>query len=199
MTATGAKPTVFATPAAWRRWLAANHAKADALLVGFWKRDAGKPSITWPESVDEALCYGWIDGVRRRIDEASYSIRFTPRKPGSTWSRTNIARMEALSAEGRVKPAGHAAYAARREAKSVIYSYEQGAVEMPAAFLAAFKRRRVAWRFFDEQPASYRKMATWWVASAKREETRQRRFDALVEASSRAERLPQFDGRKPRG
>lgn len=199
MTATGAKPTFFATPAAWRRWLAANHAKADALLVGFWKRDAGKPSITWPESVDEALCYGWIDGVRRRIDEASYSIRFTPRKPGSTWSRTNIARMEALSAEGRVKPAGHAAYAARREAKSGTYSYEQGAVEMPAAFLAAFKRRRVAWRFFDEQPASYRKMATWWVASAKREETRQRRFDALVEASSRAERLPQFDGRKPRG
>src|SRR5688572_17223320 len=131
-------PTFFETPAQWRAWLEAHHATAPELSVGFWKRDSGKPSITWPESVDEALCFGWIDGVRHRIDDEAYRIRFTPRRPGSIWSQVNLKRFAELKAEGRIMPAGQAALDARRS-ESPTYSYERPADDFTAAETKAFK------------------------------------------------------------
>lgn len=186
-----AKPKFFRTPAAFRAWLEKRHADADELLVGFRKKGTGKPSLTWPESVDEALCFGWIDGIRRRLDDESYTIRFTPRRPGSIWSAVNIARAEALIADGRMRPAGLAAYEARRENRAGIYSYEQRPAELPEPFAKLLKRNAAAWRFFTAQPPSYRKAVCWWVVSAKKEETRLRRLDKLAEHSARGERLPQ--------
>ncbi len=175
----------FATPAAWRAWLARHHDISTELVVGFHKKDSGRPSITWPESVDQALCFGWIDGVRRRIDETSYTIRFTPRRKGSTWSSVNIARVAELTRLGLMDPAGMAAYEVRSESKSGIYAYEQRKhAELPEAMERQFKRTRKAWAFFQAQPAGYRWTATWWVVSAKKEETRVRRLAALIEDSA---------------
>jgi uncharacterized protein YdeI (YjbR/CyaY-like superfamily) len=192
-------PRFFATPAAFRAWLHANHDHATELLVGFYKKDSGKPSISWPESVDEALCYGWIDGVRRSLGEESYSIRFTPRKPTSTWSNVNIAKVQALMAAGRMAPAGIAAWERRDPKRSGVYSFER--VE-PAAFDARFERRfarnRSAWKYFQAQPPGYRRVATHYVTSAKRAETRERRLDVLIECSARGERLPQTLSAKAR-
>lgn len=191
------KPRFFPNPAAFRAWLETHHASAGELLVGFYKKGSGRPSITWPESVDEALCFGWIDGIRRSIDEASYSIRFTPRKAGSTWSSVNIARAEALIAQGRLRPAGLAAYAVRKENRSGVYSYEQRSVELPPPYDRLLKRDRAAWDFFRAQPASYRKVAFWWIVSAKREETRLKRLETLAAHSARGERLPQLTSKRP--
>ena len=160
------------------------------MLVGFYKRDAGKPSITWPESVDEALCVGWIDGVRKRIDEHTYQIRFTPRRKGSIWSTVNIARVEALTAEGRMTPAGLAAFELRTAAKSNVYAYEQAtAKELTAAELAAFRRRRKAWTWFEAVAPSYRKVMLHWVTSAKQGATRERRLAKLMDSCAAGERL----------
>jgi uncharacterized protein YdeI (YjbR/CyaY-like superfamily) len=186
------KPHFFRDTAALRRWFAAHHATEPSLLLGYWKVDSGKPSVSWPESVDEALCVGWIDGVRRRIDELSYCIRFTPRKPTSTWSAVNIARVHALEAEGRMQAAGQAAFAARRESKVGIYSYEQRSTELPEAYAAPLRRQRKAWADFHARPASYRKAVVWWIVSAKQEPTRQRRLQTLIECSSRGEPVPPF-------
>src|SRR5438105_6961781 len=189
----GAKATMklrfFKTPAAFRKWLAANHAKTKELWVGFYKKDSGKPSITWPESVDEALCFGWIDGVRKRIDEESYMIRFSPRKPSSIWSAVNIRNAEKLIKEKRMQPAGLKAYEARKEYRSGIYSYEQRSPELVEPYAGEFKRNKAAWRFFQAQPPSYRKMINWWIVSAKQEETRLKRLDKLIEASANGQRL----------
>jgi uncharacterized protein YdeI (YjbR/CyaY-like superfamily) len=192
-------PVFFETPAEFRAWLAENHATAACLLVGFYKKGSGRPSITWPESVDEALCYGWIDGVRKGIDSESYTIRFTPRKKGSVWSSVNVARVRALSELGLMQPTGLAAFHARKEGRSGIYSHEQGDVEMPEPYLGLLRENEAAWEFYEKQPASYRKAVNWWVASAKKEETRRKRLDSLADYSARGEKVPQFTWKKASG
>jgi uncharacterized protein YdeI (YjbR/CyaY-like superfamily) len=191
-------PTFFPRPADFRRWLAEHHADARELWVGYHKKGSGRPSLTWPESVDEALCFGWIDGVRKRIDDDRYAIRFTPRKPGSVWSAVNIKRAEVLAAEGRMQPAGLRAFEARREDRSGVYSYEGRRDSLDEPYATALRKNAAAWAFFQAQPASYRKAACWWVVSAKQEATRLRRLARLVEESARGRRLPQFT-RKPPG
>lgn len=166
------KITFFRRPADFRKWLEKNHATAKELLVGFHKKDSGRPSITWPESVDAALCFGWIDGIRKSVDEVSYTIRFTPRKSTSTWSAVNIRRVEVLTREGRMKPAGMKAFEARRENKSGIYSYEQRRAQLEEPYASLLRKNETAWRFFESQPSGYRKQMSWWILSAKREETR---------------------------
>ena len=183
------KPTFFTTPAAFRRWLERNHDKADELLVGFWKKDSGKPSITWPESVDEALSFGWIDGVRRRIDDESYSIRFTPRRRGSIWSAVNIKRATELSKLGRMAPAGLRAFEARDEKKSAIYSYENRPRDLAPEYEKRFRANEKAWDFWSAQPPGYRRLATYWVMEAKKEETRERRLTLLIDDSAHGRRL----------
>jgi uncharacterized protein YdeI (YjbR/CyaY-like superfamily) len=187
-------PLFFPTPADFRAWLAKNHATASELWVGFYKKASGRPSITWPESVDEALCVGWIDGIRKTIDAESYKIRFTPRKRTSTWSAVNIARVAELAQQGRMKPAGLAAFEQRSEAKSGIYAYEQrkNAALDPAAE-KQFRANAKAWKFFQAQPAGYRKTAAWWVISAKREETRAERLATLIADSAAGLPLRQLD------
>jgi uncharacterized protein YdeI (YjbR/CyaY-like superfamily) len=185
-------PTFFRTPAELRRWFAHHHAKARELFVGYWKVGSGEPSITWPESVDEALCVGWIDGVRKRLDAQRYVIRFTPRKPTSVWSAVNIARVQALEAEGRMTEAGRAAFAARREYKSGIYSFEQRSVELPPAYAKLLKANRAAWRDFEARAPSYRKAVMWWIVSAKQEATRQRRLAQLIDLAARGQPIPAF-------
>jgi uncharacterized protein YdeI (YjbR/CyaY-like superfamily) len=186
-------PRFFATPAAFRAWLHAHHDRETELLVGFHKKGSGKPSITWPESVDEALCYGWIDGIRRSLGEESYTIRFTPRKPGSNWSNVNIAKVAALLEAGRMMPAGIAAWERRDPKKSGAYLFERGdAATFDAEAERRFKRSRRAWAFFQAQPPGYRRLVTHYVTSAKRAETRERRLTTLIECSARGERLPQL-------
>ena len=183
-------PVFFETPAQFRDWFAEHAASATELMVGFMKRDTGMPSITWPEAVDEALCVGWIDGVRYRIDERRYKIRFTPRRPGSIWSAVNIDRMAALTAEARVKPAGLAAFAGRIEAKSRIYAYEQpGMAELSSAEWQLFDAHGTARVFFDAQPPGYRKRMLTWVAGAKQAATREKRLRGLIAASEAGQRL----------
>jgi uncharacterized protein YdeI (YjbR/CyaY-like superfamily) len=179
------QPTFFATPGAWRRWLARHHDRTDQLWVGFHKRGTGRPSITWPEAVDQALCFGWIDGMRRRIDEQSYMIRFTPRRKGSVWSRVNLARVEELTRLGLMHAAGSAAHRRRTAQRSGIYAYEQRrSARLPPAMTACFKGEPRAWAFFQRQPPWYRQTATWWVVSAKRPETRARRLAILIADSA---------------
>ena len=187
-------PLFFATPAEFRAWLAKNHEKADELWVGFYKKDSGRPSITWPESVDEALCVGWIDGIRKTIDAESYKIRFTPRKATSTWSAVNIARVAELTREKRMKPAGLAAF--ERTVGSEVRHLRLRATAERGAHAAEEKQFRAnakAWKFFQAQPAGYRKTATWWVISAKREETRAKRLATLIEDSAAGLPIRQLD------
>ncbi|GAC1348664.1 MAG: YdeI/OmpD-associated family protein [Ktedonobacteraceae bacterium] len=177
------KPTFFATPSAFRAWLEEHHHTTQELWVGFYKRSSGKPSITWPEAVDEVLCFGWIDGVRKGIDDISYTIRFTPRKPRSTWSPVNITRVKELTAQGLMRPAGLKAFEQRAEERSEIYSYEREKARLDDAFEQQFRANTKAWDFFQTQPAWYRKTASWWVISAKREETRRKRLATLIDDS----------------
>ena len=181
----------FQTPADFRSWLEKNHAKAAELWVGFYKRGSGKPSITWPESVDQALCFGWIDGVRKRINETSYQIRFTPRRRGSIWSAINIKRAEELVRQKQMRPGGLKAFAARIENKSGIYSYEQKSTELSKPYAKALKKNKAAWNFFGKQSPSYRKMIGWWIVSAKKEETRMARLAKLISESAKRKRLLQ--------
>jgi uncharacterized protein YdeI (YjbR/CyaY-like superfamily) len=175
----------FVTPAAFEAWLEEHHASARELWVGYYKKDSGQPSITWPESVDEALCFGWIDGLRKTIDAQRYRIRFTPRKPGSNWSAVNVARVAALTAEGRMRPAGLAAFERRRDERTAIYSYEQRhEATFDAASEAQFRANEEAWAFFSARPPSYRQAAIRWVMNAKKEETRQRHLDTLIADSA---------------
>jgi uncharacterized protein YdeI (YjbR/CyaY-like superfamily) len=191
------EPRFFPTIAHWRAWLESNHDREKELLVGFYKVDSGQRSITWPESVDGALCFGWIDGVRRRIDAASYSIRFTPRKPRSIWSTVNINRVAELMGQGLLHPAGVKAFAARQDARSGIYAFEQEDIRFEAAQEDLFRANQEAWIFFQTQPAWYRRTATWRVVSAKKEETRLRRLAALIEDSGNKLTIAQLT-RKPR-
>jgi uncharacterized protein YdeI (YjbR/CyaY-like superfamily) len=188
------QPTFFPTPDEWRVWLARHHATAGELWVGFHKRGSGRPSITWPESVDHALCYGWIDGVRKSLGAESYAIRFTPRRPGSTWSKVNLKRVDELEALGLMHPAGRAAHTARTAARSGIYAYEQRALaRLTPDQERVFKRNRKAWSFFQAQAPWYRRTATYWVATAKRKETRARRLATLITDSAAGRRIGQLE------
>ncbi len=179
------RPRFFATPSEFRAWLEEHHATAKELLVGFHKKGSGKPSIAWQEAVDEALCFGWIDGVRKRIDDTSYSNRFTPRTARSTWSAVNIRRAEDLIERGAMRPAGRKAFEARTDGRSGIYSYEQRRqAKLGREFERQFRSNPKAWAFFRAQPPGYRATATYWVVSAKREETRQRRLAMLIDDSA---------------
>ena len=186
------EPRYFRSPAEFRKWLEKNHAKADELVVGFYKKGTVKPSMTWPESVDEALCFGWIDGVRRGVDDERYTIRFTQRRATSNWSAINIRRVAELEALGRMADAGRAAFAKRSDARSAIYSYENKPEDLPPAHQKRFRANRKAWKFFTEQPPGYRRMALYWVLSAKKEETRERRLETLIADSAAGRRLAQL-------
>jgi uncharacterized protein YdeI (YjbR/CyaY-like superfamily) len=184
------KPTFFASAAELRRWFKKNHAKETELWIGYYKKGTGKKSVTYPESVDEALCVGWIDGVRKSIDDESYMNRFTPRRQGSHWSAVNLRRVRELTEEGRMLPAGLKAHEARDPKKAGLYSFEQrSAITFGRQELSEFKASIEAWRFFQQQPPGYRKLATFWVMSAKREATRQRRLAALIADSAGGRRL----------
>jgi len=185
------KPKFFRTPADFGTWLEENHATATELWVGFYTKDSGKPSITWPESVDQALCFGWIDGIRKRVDEISYQIRFTPRRGGSIWSAINIKRAKEFVRQKQMRPTGLKAFAARIENKSGIYSYEQRSTELSEPCAKLLKKNKAAWNFFGKQPPSYRKMIGWWIISAKKEETRMARLAKLIGVSAKGKRLLQ--------
>lgn len=183
-------PRFFTTPAAWRAWLEQHHATRTELWVGFHRVATGKPSLTWPQSVDEALCFGWIDGLRRSLGMTSYAIRFTPRKPASIWSRVNLRRFDALAREGLVRAAGRAAWARRSEAHSGVYSFEQERAGLDAAAERRVRADRAAWRWWSAQAPGYRRTAGHWVASAKRPETRERRLATLIECCRKGEVIP---------
>ncbi len=184
------EPIFFPTPAAFRRWLKKNHKTAKELLVGFYKKGSGRPSITWPESVDEALCFAWIDGVRRSLDDDSYVIRFTPRRPGSNWSLVNIRKAEALIRDGRMERAGLAAFEARKGERSGVYSFEQREqAKLDREAEAKFRANKAAWKFFQSQPPGYRKVAVFYVMSAKRAETRAKRLQTLIDDSAAGRRI----------
>ena len=180
----------FARPADFRVWLERHHEDARELWVGFHKKASGRPSITWPESVDEALCVGWIDGIRKTIDADSYKIRFTPRKPTSNWSAINIGRVQALTREGRMRPAGLRAFELRVPERSGIYAYEnRGAAAWDASAEKQFRSHPAAWSFFQKQPRSYRTLAIWWATTAKKEETRARRLEKLIACSAAMKKI----------
>ena len=183
------KPKFFRTPANFETWLEKNHATATELWVGFYKKDSGKRSITWAESVDQALCFGWIDGIRKRVDEISYQIRFTPRRRRSVWSAINIKRARELARQTQMRPAGLKAFEARIENKSGIYSYEQRSTELSEPYAGVLRKNKAASNFFEKQPPSYRKMIGWWIISAKKEETRTARLAKLISASAKGKRL----------
>jgi uncharacterized protein YdeI (YjbR/CyaY-like superfamily) len=183
------KPKFFATAGDFRKWLEAHHATESELLVGFHKVKTGKPSINWSESVDQALCFGWIDGVRKRIDDESYTIRFTPRRAGSIWSAINIEKVAELKNQGLMRPAGVVAFKKRTDAKSAIYSYEKAPEELDPEYERLFRKQRSAWEFFNEQPPGYRKRMIHHVMAAKNENTRMSRLKKLILASENRKRL----------
>ena len=183
------KLTYFRTPADLRQWFEKHHETETELQVGYYKKSSGKPSITWPESVAAALCFGWIDGIRRNVSEDSYTIRFTPRKRTSIWSSVNIKIALELIEQGLMQAAGLAAFKARREYKSGIYSYEQRTADLPEPYLSQLKKHKTAWKFFESQPPGYRKIAMWWIVSAKQEETRLKRLKKLIAESAAGRRL----------
>jgi uncharacterized protein YdeI (YjbR/CyaY-like superfamily) len=179
------KPIYFESPAEFRAWLEEHHETATEVFVGYWKKATGKPSLVWSEAVDEALCFGWIDSVARGVDDERYAQRFTPRKNMSNWSAVNIAKVERLRAEGRLRPAGEAAFALRRDDKTAIYSYEQRKnPQLEPDEQAQLEADAAAWAYLSSKPPSYRKPALWWVISAKKPETRARRLATLISDSA---------------
>lgn len=186
------EPIFFSTPEDFRKWLEKHHEKEELLWVGYYKKATGIPSMTWSESVDQALCFGWIDGLRKSVDNKRYKIRFTPRRPTSNWSAVNIKKMEALTKAGLMRPEGLAAYAKRKAEKSKIYSYEQDEVVLDPAYKSKIKAHPKAWQYFDQLAPSYKKASIRWVMSAKREETRLRRLRILIESSEGQQKIPQL-------
>ena len=184
------RPLFFARSDDFRRWLEKHHQTSTEQWIGFHRKASGRASITWPESVDEALCFGWIDGLRKTIDAGSYKIRFTPRRPSSIWSAINIGRMKELIRERRVRPAGMMVFRKRTLAKSHVYSYEnRETTGLSSAATNLFRAEIAAWKFFQEQPKSYRQTAIWWVVSAKRLQTQENRLQRLIAASKASRRL----------
>ena len=189
--------TFFATEADFRSWLQANHATTPELLVGFWKKGSGKPSIDWPQARDQALCFGWIDGHRKSLGPDAYTIRFTPRRNGSIWSKVNVERFAALKAAGLMTAAGEAAYE-RDKHRSGVYSYEKPVAELTADEEARFLKNKAAWDDWEKRPPGYRRSALGWITGAKRPETRAKRLGELMEVSAKGRRLPQYDWQKKR-
>ena len=181
------KPRYFKTQDAFRKWLERHHASNGELLVGYCKVDSGRPSMTWSESVDQALCFGWIDGVRRRIDDECYCIRFTPRRSGSKWSDVNLKKVAKLKREGLMTPAGLAAYERRVVGRRAGYAYEENIKQLTPAMIREFRSHRKAWKFFQAQAPSYRKKITHWITSAKQQSTRERRLSKMIEACEKGE------------
>ena len=187
------EPIFFAGPAEFRAWLERHHADRDELQVGFWKKATGKQGLSWAQAVDEALCFGWIDGRGTRIDEERHTVRFTPRRRGSVWSKRNISRIEALEAAGRMTAAGRAAFAAREEARSGLYSFERDEeAKLEPEQERRFRADSAAWQFFSSQPPGYRRTALHLVVSAKRPETRERRLDRLIADSAAGLRIKEL-------
>jgi uncharacterized protein YdeI (YjbR/CyaY-like superfamily) len=194
------KPTFFPTRRDLRAWLDEHHDTATELWVGLYKKGSGRPSITWPEVVDEALCFGWIDGVRRGIDDQSYMNRLTPRKPNSNWSAVNVRRVQELTKRRRMRAPGIKAFRERREDKTATYSYEQRhEAKLDPAQERRFRSKKQAWEWFQTQPKGYRTTAMYWVMSAKRPETRERRLDTLIADSVKGRRVPPLRPRTDRG
>ena len=190
------KPKFFSTPEKFSEWLERNHDSASELLLGFHKKSSGKKSVTYAEALDEALCYGWIDGVRKNLDETSYTIRFTPRKARSIWSNVNVNHVERLTKEGRMRPAGIEAYARRDPKLTGIYAFENRPRELSPEFEKAFRKNKTAWSFFEKQPPGYKRLVIFRVMEAKREETRLKRFKELVEVSEKGLRLGILEPKK---
>ena len=188
-------PTYFANEADFRTWLAANHDSAPELLVGFWKKATGKPSIDWPQARDQALCFGWIDGIRKSLGDDAYTIRFTPRRKGSIWSKVNVERYEALTAAGQMTEAGVRAYEENKH-KTGLYSYEKPLASFDAAETKQLRENKAAWAFWEAQPAGYRKLVLNWITTAKRPETRAKRLATLIEDSGAGRRIAGYDWRK---
>lgn len=182
----------FKTQKDFRKWLEKNHKKNNELWVGYYKKSSGKASIDWPQSVDEALCFGWIDGIRKSIDGESYKIRFTPRKPGSIWSTVNLKRAKELINLGIMQPAGLEAFNKKDEKKINRYSFERENVKLDNEYEKKFKLNKKAWEFFQSMAPSYKKPTVWWVISAKQEETRLKRLSILIECSESGEKIPQM-------
>jgi uncharacterized protein YdeI (YjbR/CyaY-like superfamily) len=182
----------FPTAADFRRWLEANHDTAPELLVGFWKKSSGRPSIDWPQARDQALCFGWIDGVRKSLGEEAYTIRFTPRRPKSIWSKVNLERFAALKAEGLMTDAGERALAAST-GPSGVYAYERPLAELRADEEKQFRKDKAAWSDWEKRPPGYRKVVLHWVTSAKKPETRARRLGILIECCAAGEKIPGYD------
>lgn len=183
------QPKFFTVAERFRQWLERNHDSATELLVGFHKKSSGKKSITYAEALDEALCFGWIDGVRKNLNETSYTIRFTPRKSKSIWSNVNVKHVERLQKEKRMHPAGLAVYERRDPERTGIYSFENAPRELSAEYEKKFRQNKAAWKFFQEQPPSYKRLLIFRTMSAKREETRLRRLEQLIECSEKGERM----------
>jgi uncharacterized protein YdeI (YjbR/CyaY-like superfamily) len=183
------EPVFFKNQSAFRKWLKSNHGKSKEITVGYYKVDSGKPSITYKESVDEALCFGWIDGIRRSLGAESYTIRFTPRNPKSIWSAVNIKRVNELKETGQMQPAGLKVFEERDVKKSKLYSFEQKNVKLSADYEKQFRKNKKAWEFFESQPPSYRTPAMWWIMSAKQEETQKRRLEILIADSGNGLRI----------
>ena len=179
----------FRTARAWRTWLETHHRTATEAWVGFYRKDSGEGGITYAEALDESLCFGWIDGIRKKVDATSYTNRFTPRKPGSYWSDVNTRRAQQLIAEGRMAAPGLAAFQARDSKRTARYSFERASAVFDPGQLAVFRKNRKAWAFFEAQPPSYRKVATWFVISAKQATTRVRRMETLIAKSAAGQRL----------
>lgn len=189
-------PNFFTTQNEFRRWLSKHHKSATELIVGFYRIDSGKGGLTYPQALDEALCFGWIDGVRRKVDDLSFSVRFTPRKAGSIWSLVNVGHVERLIAAKRMTPAGMRAFEARVAHKTGIYSFEQKKHEFEPAQEKQFRANKKAWRFWEAQPPGYKRVSTHWVTSAKQEATRQRRLAQLIADSAAGQRLGIVTGKK---
>jgi len=192
------EPIHFATPAAFRAWLRRHHASAAGIVVRIARKHAAGAGISYSQALDEALCYGWIDGVRRRFDAESFTIRFTRRKPGSIWSRRNVEHAERLARTGRMAAAGLKAFAARTSARSGVYSFEQRPTRLTRAQLAIFRKQRGAWAWYRQEAPWYRRTSSFWVLSAKRAQTRERRLAILIACSARGERIPPLRRSAPR-
>ena len=186
------KPTYFPTEADFRCWLKDNHETAPELLVGFWKKSTGKPSIDWPQARDQALCFGWIDGVRKSLGDDAYTIRFTPRRKGSIWSTVNVDRFNALKADGQMTSAGERAYEENKH-KTGLYAYERELAALSPEDEAQFRKHKAAWADWEGRPPGYRKVVLHWVTSAKKPETRAKRLGILIESSAAGEKIPGYD------
>lgn len=195
MEVTRDKLRFFRSPSAFRRWLEKNHDKEQELWIGFYRKDSGKGGITYHQALDEALCFGWIDGIRKKVDGDSFTNRFTPRKKNSIWSNVNIAHVERLTREQRMMQPGIAAFSAKDPSRAGVYSFEREKAELEPDMKKRFRQNEKAWKYFEAQPPYYRRMAAWWIISAKRDVTREKRLAELISVSAKEMRLAPFSSK----